>query len=125
MACTMLADFSIIPIGTGAHTSDELGEVLKIVDASGVRYQLTPTATCLEGRWDEIMPLIRKCHDAVREKCPHVVTVIKIEDDKAERNKLSENIRAVEEKAGRDLRVGEQPAAPGLLDAGSQPNDRR
>ncbi|MFW5774649.1 MAG: MTH1187 family thiamine-binding protein [Chitinivibrionales bacterium] len=96
----MLAELSIIPLGEGAHISQELARVLKIVKGSGVSHQLTPAGTCLEGSWDEVMTTIRLCHQAVRENSSHVITTIKIEDEQGENNKLVQNVASVEEKAG-------------------------
>lgn len=100
----MLVELTIIPIGSDAHTSHELAEVLKLIDESGLRYELTPSATCIEGRWEEIMPLIRLCHERVRSRCAHVVTNIKIEDEAGANDKLTANVASVEEKVGRALR---------------------
>ena len=101
----MLADLSIIPVGGNTHSSAELAKVLKVVDESGLPYQLTPTGTCIEGEWDEIMPLIRRCHERARTGSPHVVTFIKIEDDEGERHKLARNVASVEEKFGHRLKT--------------------
>jgi uncharacterized protein (TIGR00106 family) len=99
----MLAELSVIPLGGDTHMSDELAEVLKLVDAYGLPYQLTPSGTCIEGEWDEVMGLIRQCHSRVREKSPHVITMIKIEDEEGAHDKLSRNVISVEQKAGRTL----------------------
>ena len=61
----MLAEFSVIPIGIGSSLGAQLAEVLKIVDASGLPYKLNPMGTVVEGEWDEIMKLVKKCHAAV------------------------------------------------------------
>ncbi|MGH7851801.1 MAG: MTH1187 family thiamine-binding protein [Candidatus Binatia bacterium] len=99
----MLAELSIIPIGGNTHSSAELAKVLKLVDESGLPYQLTPSSTCIEGEWDQIMPLIHRCHDRVRKGAAHVVTLIKLEEDDGERNKLTSNVTSVEEKLGHAL----------------------
>lgn len=100
----MLVELSIIPVGRDEHTSDELAQVLKLIDESGLRYELTPSSTCIEGEWQEIMALVRLCHERVRARCPHVVTNIKIEDDAGARNQLAANVEALEKKVGRPLR---------------------
>jgi uncharacterized protein (TIGR00106 family) len=100
----MLFQLSIIPVGGDAHLSNEIAKALDLIDASGLPYQLTAAATLIEGEWDEVMPLIKQCHAAVRKLSPHVITLVKIEDDAGERNKLSRNVTSVEEKVGRDLR---------------------
>lgn len=99
----MLIEFSIVPIGSSSHISGEIAEALKIVDASRLPYQLTPMGTCLEGEWDEVMAVIKQCHERVRGRCSHLQTTIRIEDDAGERGKLSRNVRSVEEKIGHSL----------------------
>lgn len=99
----MLFELSVTPLGAGPHISGPLAEVLKIIDSSGLPYQLAPTGTTIEGEWDEVMPVIRKCHERTRQDSPHVITTIKIEDEEGEREKLRRNVASVEEKAGRPL----------------------
>jgi uncharacterized protein (TIGR00106 family) len=99
----MLADLSIIPVGDSAHTSVTLAEILKAIDGSGIAYQLTPTATCLEGSWEKIIDVTRLCHDIARRHHAHVVTELRIEDDGVENTKLRRNLDSVEEKAGRSF----------------------
>lgn len=99
----MLVEFSIIPLGQGTHISAEVAEALKIVDASGLPYQLTPLGTCLEGEWDEVIPTIRRCHERVCQMSTHVITSIRIEDEQGAKDKLRANIASVEQKAGRQL----------------------
>ena len=100
----MLVELSIIPLGRDTHVSGEIAEALKIVDASGLPYLLTPSGTCVEGEWDEVMALVRRCHDRVRELSPHVITMVKIEDEEGARDKLTRNVASVEEKVGRTLK---------------------
>src|SRR5690606_24609134 len=83
--------------------SGVIAEILKEIEASGVPYQLTPTGTCLEADWDTLMPLVRKCHEIARKHSPHVITLIKLDDDAGESNKLARNVRSVEEKVGHPL----------------------
>jgi uncharacterized protein YqgV (UPF0045/DUF77 family) len=77
----MLAELSIIPVGNGGQPNQELAEILKVVDSFGLPYQLT-LATCIEGEWSEIMELVRQCHQRARAVAPHVVTLLKIEDER-------------------------------------------
>lgn len=99
----MLAELTIVPLNVGDHLSGPLAEVLDIVDRSSVRYKLTPTGTCLEGSWDEVMDVVRACHARMRERSRHVFTTIRIEDEEGEDDKLVRNIVSVEEKLDRPL----------------------
>jgi uncharacterized protein (TIGR00106 family) len=100
----MLVELSINPLGRGSHISSDLASILKLIDDSGLRYVLTPFGTCIEGEWDEVMPLIKTCHEQARKLSPHVMTTIRIEDEQGATDKLHENIASVERAAGRELR---------------------
>lgn len=74
----MLVELSINPLGTGTHLSHDLGEILKLIDDSGIPYRLTPLGTCIEGEWEtmrvicaanrvnEVMAIIKGCHEKAR-----------------------------------------------------------
>jgi uncharacterized protein (TIGR00106 family) len=101
----MLVEFSLLPLlGNNSHLSAELAKALQLIHASGLPYELTPSGTCVEGEWDQVLPLIRQCHERARKTSPHVITIIKIEDEEGERHKLTRNVTSLEEKVGHPLR---------------------
>src|SRR5512132_2149475 len=102
----MLFEVSVIPVGGDTHMSEELGDVLSVIDRSGLPYQLGPGSTCIEGEWDEAIALVRDCHGEARRKSKHVITLVKIEDDEGQSGKLLSNVASVEQKAGRPLSTG-------------------
>ena len=100
----MLVELAVIPLGGDTHLSDEIAEVLKLVDASGLPYQLTATGTAIEGSWDEVMSLVRRCHERTMKSASHVITLVKIEDEQGATRKLVSNVTSVEQKVGRPLK---------------------
>ena len=105
----MLAELAIIPIGRGQHISSAIAPAIALIETSGLPYQLTPSGTCIEGEWDRVMPLIRRCHDRVRESSPHVITMIKIEDEEGAHDKLTRNVESVREIIGESGSRGRTP----------------
>lgn len=99
----MLVELTINPLGRGTHLSKDLAEILKIVDASGLPYSLTPLGTCIEGDWDQVMELVKQCHALAKSYSHHVMTSIQIEDEDRAANKLEENVAAIERLAGHKL----------------------
>lgn len=99
----MLVEFSIVPIGKGASVGSDVAKVLKIVDASGLPYKLNPMGTVVEGRWDDIMPLIRKCHQAVMRGGERAVTSIKIDDRKKRKNMIESKMESIEKRLHKTL----------------------
>lgn len=100
----MLVELTVIPIGTGAHLADQLADIVRIIDRSGLPYELTPSGTCIEGEWDEVMSVVHKCHEKARATAKHIQTIISIEDEANEKNKLRWNIEALEKRLGHPLR---------------------
>ena len=97
-------EFSIIPIGIGSSLGADISEVLKIVDASGLPYKINPMGTVVEGEWDEIMKLIKKCHKTVMKSGERVVTTISIDDRKGKPNRIEGKVRSIEKRIGRSLK---------------------
>ena len=100
----MLVEFSIIPLGKSSSVGDDVARVLKIVDESGLRYELNPMGTVVEGSWDEVLALIKKCHRAVLRGGERIVTSIKIDDRKKHRNMIEQKIASVEKRLNRTLK---------------------
>ncbi len=96
----MIAEFSIVPIGKGESVSEYVAECLKIVRKSGLSHQLTPMCTVLEGEYDEVMEVIRRCHMKVMTMCDRALTSIKIDDRKGRKEAIVEKVRSVERRIG-------------------------
>lgn len=101
----MLVEFSITPIGRGESLSEDIAAVLDLVDKSGLEYQLTAMGTLIEGDWDELLALIKRCHQLLLERVPRVVTWIHIDDRKGTTDQLRYKVEAVEKRLGRELRT--------------------
>jgi uncharacterized protein (TIGR00106 family) len=99
----MLAEVTITMLGRGTHMSCDLARILKIVDESSLPYCLTPSGTCIEGEWEQVMQLVKRCHQEARKSSCHVRTTIRIEDEEGAKDKLTENITSVERVLGHSL----------------------
>jgi uncharacterized protein (TIGR00106 family) len=100
----MLVQFSIVPLGTGESVSKGVAEVIRIVDESGLPYKTNPMGTVIEGAWDEVMTLIRKCHEAVLGSASRVLTSISIDDRPGKPDRITEKIKSVEKRLGREIK---------------------
>lgn len=103
----MLAEFEIIPIGTGsASLSTLLAEVARKIDDSGLECRFGPMGTVVEGEWDQIIELARICHQGLLESCDRVMTTIRIDDrkDKPGMGRIVQKKKSLEEKLGKSLR---------------------
>lgn len=100
----MLIDFSIVPIGSGSSIGDRLAEVLRTVDESGLPYKVNPMGTVVEGEWDDLFRLVKKCHRAVMKNEERVLTTITIDDRKGKPNRLDGKVKSIEKRLGKSLK---------------------
>jgi len=100
----MLIEFSVVPIGVGESMGDQIAKVLKIVDESGLPYKANPMGTVIEGNWDEVMAIVKKCHQEVIKSSPRIVTSISIDDRPGKPNRITEKLKSVEKRLGKEVK---------------------
>jgi uncharacterized protein (TIGR00106 family) len=94
------------PLGMGESVGDYVKTSLDIVDKSGLEYELHSMGTIVEGEWDEVMGVIRKCFEAMRTDCNRITVGIKIDYRKGASGRITGKVKSVEERLGRELRKG-------------------
>ncbi|MFW6141365.1 MAG: MTH1187 family thiamine-binding protein [Candidatus Saliniplasma sp.] len=99
----MIVEFAIVPLDRGESLSEYVSQVIEMVDESGLDYKLTPMGTIVEGEWDEIMDLIKRCHKHVREVSKRVETRIVIDDRESAKGRIKGKVESVKGKLGKDL----------------------
>lgn len=55
----------IIPKSKKLHTYDLVDEAIEVIQASGIKHQITPFETAMEGSYDEIMKICKEAEQAV------------------------------------------------------------
>ena len=100
----MIVSFSVIPMGSSTSVGDKIAEILKIVDSSGLPYKINPMGTVVEGEWDDIMKLIKKCHKTTMKSGERTITTISIDDRKGKSRRIDEKVTSVERRIGRTLK---------------------
>jgi len=99
----MLAQVSITPVGVGEEIKDLLAKTLKIIAKSELSYQLTSMGTIIEGDWDEVMTIVKKCHEELLGFSERVVTSITVDDRKNMTDRLKKNALDIEYAVGDNL----------------------
>ncbi len=72
----IIVDFTIIPIGTGLSLSPYIAACEMILAESGLHYELHANGTSVEGEWDDVFNIIRRCHEKI-----HSMGVMRIHTD--------------------------------------------
>jgi uncharacterized protein (TIGR00106 family) len=101
----MLVFLTIAPTDTGEESlSEAVAGVLDLIDRSGLPYRTGPMGTTIEGDWDEVMALVKRCHLHMRERSGRVGTLIKIDDREGATGRLDGKTASLEARLGRKLK---------------------
>ncbi len=97
----MIAEFSISPIGSGVSVGKHVTKAVQIVHDSGLKYEVNPMGTVLEGSWDEVMAVIKECNDALLKDCERLSIAIKVDSRRGPSPPMEAKVRSVTEKLRR------------------------
>ncbi|HEX7119442.1 MAG TPA: MTH1187 family thiamine-binding protein [Longimicrobiales bacterium] len=99
----MIFSLSMFPVGAGDSLVDPVAEVVDEIDRSGLSYRVTGADTVIEGDWDDVIPVIRRAEERLRDKHDRVYMVLTVDDHKGARNRLDEAVADVESRLGRSI----------------------
>lgn len=95
----MIVEISFVPIGVGTSLSRYIAKVIKNIEKSGLKYQLTPMGTIIEGEWNEISNLIDYSHNLIFEMgIERIITNIKIDYRLDKKSSMQDKIDSVKKK---------------------------
>ncbi|MCL4386088.1 MAG: MTH1187 family thiamine-binding protein [Cyanobacteria bacterium] len=100
----LLLEFSMTPLDKGESVSEYVARSLDIIDKSGLDYKLGPMGTCVEGNFDEVFIVVKKCFEKMQQDCTRITCTIKFDYRKNRKGALQSKIKTVEEKVGRKLK---------------------
>ena len=101
----LLAEFSMWPMDKGESVGPYVARLLDLIDRSGLPYRLGPLGTCVEGEYDQVMAVIKQCHEALAADCNRVFCTVKMDYRKDHPNMLDSKIASVEKQLGRKLKT--------------------
>ncbi len=100
----VLLEFSMYPLDKGESLSSYVARSLEIVDASGLQYRCHAMGTVMEGEYDEVMAVVRKCFERMAEDCGRIECSIKFDFRRGRSGGLQQKVASLEEKLGRPVR---------------------
>ncbi|NJD99642.1 MTH1187 family thiamine-binding protein [Thermococcus sp. LS1] len=77
-----VAELCLFPLGTESPSVGKyLEPVIEVIKASGLKYQVCPMGTVVEGSVEEILELVKACHEAIlKAGAKRIVISLKIDD---------------------------------------------
>src|SRR5205085_11235941 len=92
----MLCAFSITPLGIGDSVGHVVADAVRIVRESGLPNETNAMFTNVEGDWDDVMALLKRCVEAVAAEAPRVSVVVKIDHRPGATDTLHSKVASIE-----------------------------
>jgi len=95
-----MAEVSIVPLGINkVGVSEYVAGAIQELKKSGLKFQLTPMGTIIEGDLEEVMAVIIRMHETPFQKgVKRVYTTIKLDDRRDKDSSMGYKVKSVEEK---------------------------
>jgi len=101
----VMLEFSLIPLGKGPGIGAEVARSLEIIDDSAVDYRLGPMGTTLEGTWDEVFGVVKRCFERAAQDCERINLNVRVDYRRGATSRLTRQAESVEKRVGRKLRA--------------------
>jgi len=96
----IILEFSVVPVGTGkTSVSEYVAKACEVIEASGIRYMVTPMGTIIETEsLEKAFDVVKRTHEAVLEAgTKRVITTIKIDDRRDKERKMEDKVEKLKE----------------------------
>ena len=95
----VMIDLCVIPLGVGVSVSEYVAACQKILQESGLSYQMHAYGPNVEGDWDDVFATVKKCHEKVHAMgAPRISTSLKVGTRIDREQSMQDKIESVETK---------------------------
>lgn len=79
-AFTVNASLQILPVVQDRHPYEWVDEAIEVIRSSGIRCEVGPFATVIEGSYEEVMDVIRQVNEHLHSQgCPEWIASLQIQ----------------------------------------------
>lgn len=98
----VIIDLCVVPVGVGVSVSEYVAACLEIIRQAGLKHALHAYGTNIEGEWDEVFDVVRRCHETVHAMgAPRISTTIKLGTRTDREQTMEEKVQSVWDKLDR------------------------
>ena len=97
---SVIVDFSIFPVDKEASVSPYVAKAVKIIRESSLDHQTGPMGTCIEGKWEDVMGVVSRCFEKMKEDSSRIYMTLKVDYRRGYSGRLTAKVKSIEEKLG-------------------------
>ena len=95
---SVIIELSIFPTDKGESVSDHVARAVRIIEESGLSYQVNPMGTCIEGEWPDVLKVVDSCFTDLQQDCHRIYATIKVDYRENRSDGLQEKVGSVLKK---------------------------
>ncbi|MCX5931544.1 MAG: MTH1187 family thiamine-binding protein [Cyanobacteria bacterium] len=93
----VIVDLCVVPIGVGVHLAPYIAACERVLLNAGLKIQLHPNGTAIEGEWGPVFAAIEECHGEIHGMgCPRLYTTVKVNTRTDRDQTLEDKVTSVE-----------------------------
>ena len=99
----VIVDLCVIPVGVDVSLSPYVAECQRILEQSGLEFEMHAYGTNIEGDWDAVFAVVKECHERVHAMgAPRVTTTLKVGTRTDRPQSMVDKIESVRKKLASD-----------------------
>lgn len=99
----MIAELSITPVGKGESISPWVSRAVEVIERSGLKHQVGPLGTCIEGEWEQIAPVVGECLRVLSRDCPRISVSLRADYRANAARSMEDTVRSVARTLGHPI----------------------
>lgn len=95
----VIIDLCVVPMGVGLSVSKYVAVCHEIIEEAGLSSRLHAYGTNIEGDWDAVFDVVKKCHEKIHDMgAPRITTTIKAGTRVDKEQSMADKIKSVRDK---------------------------
>lgn len=100
----LLLEVSMFPLGKSERVSPYVSRIIDVIDKSGLDYRLNSMGTVIEGEFEEVMSVVKKCFEVMKNDSRRIEFTLKGDWRSGVEPRLTRKVESVEKTLGRKLK---------------------
>ncbi|REC95978.1 MTH1187 family thiamine-binding protein [Kushneria indalinina] len=93
----VMIDLCVVPLGVGVSVGAYVSACQEVIEQAGLTHQMHAYGTNIEGEWEEVFEVVRRCHEVVHDMgAPRITTSMRIGTRTDREQSMSDKIESVQ-----------------------------
>ncbi len=91
-----IVGFTLVPLGAGISVSPYVAAIERVLEQSGLTFEVNANSTNIEGEWNEVFAVLERCHETVHaEGAPRIHTCVQVGTRTDRSQRMAEKLESV------------------------------